>query len=206
LGPDYFWYLSVGWATKDCSRHHGHPALNPKNANTGSTKLCEDDLLLTQQMRSAGCDYSAVAQTISEHTGNLFDSQQMPYLTEKKADLLSGLSADANLLTGNITMYTKIHLTDGDEDKYLPIRNCIDEKNLTDNTFSVFTMHSHSTLSDSLHQRYWKEKLKLPICGCVPGYLIWRLLQSLKILNLCSLSGLTLMKWRTQLEKTCTQS
>jgi hypothetical protein len=26
-----------------------------------------------------------------------------------------------------LTMYTKIHLTDGDEDKYLPIRNCIDE-------------------------------------------------------------------------------
>jgi hypothetical protein len=23
LGPDYFWYLSVGWATKDCSRHDG---------------------------------------------------------------------------------------------------------------------------------------------------------------------------------------
>jgi hypothetical protein len=74
LGLDYFWYLSVGWATKDCSRHHGHPALNPKNANTGSTKLCEDDFLLTQQMQSAGCDYSAVVQTISECTGNLFDS------------------------------------------------------------------------------------------------------------------------------------
>jgi hypothetical protein len=95
LGSDYFWYLSVGWATKDCSCHHGHPALNPKNANTGSTKLCEDDLLLTQQMQSAGCDYSAVARTISECTGNLFDSQQMRYLTEKEADLLSGLSADA---------------------------------------------------------------------------------------------------------------
>jgi hypothetical protein len=27
LGSDYFWYLSVGWATKDCSCHHGHPAL-----------------------------------------------------------------------------------------------------------------------------------------------------------------------------------
>jgi hypothetical protein len=55
-------------------------------------------------------------------------------------------------------MYTKIDLTDGDEDEYLPIRNCIDEFFLMDNTFSVFTMHSHSTLSDSLHQRYWKEK------------------------------------------------
>ncbi len=40
----------------------------------GSTKLCEDNLLLMQQMQSAGCDYSAVAQTISECTGNLIDS------------------------------------------------------------------------------------------------------------------------------------
>jgi hypothetical protein len=29
------------------------------------------------QMQSAGCEYSAIAQNISEHTSNLFDSQQM---------------------------------------------------------------------------------------------------------------------------------
>jgi hypothetical protein len=77
LGPDYFWYLSVGWATKDCSCHHSHPALNPKNTNTASTKLSEEDFLLMPQMQSAGCEYSAIAQNISEHTSNLFDSQQM---------------------------------------------------------------------------------------------------------------------------------